>query len=1097
MKQAMKLGQRFAISIGVALTLALAQTTKGVQATAPGASVVTSNGYYICTFTNNGTFSVTSTGIVDVLVVAGGGGGGKTGGGGGAGGMIYSNSYPVVASNYTVTVGGGGAGSTSRNSQGGNGTNSIFGPLVAVGGGGAGSFSLTSGNTGGSGGGSTEGGTAGSSTSGQGHMGGGSASGNVAGGGGGGAGAAGASGVATGNIGGNGGAGSNCSISGAAVYYAGGGGGGGDTAGTGGIGGGGAGTNANANATVGSPITGGGGGGARDSSDLGGNGANGGSGIVIVRYLVDTLLPIIADLPPTNVLSGAAWMNGYLQSNGTSTATVVLYWGSTDGGINAAKWANTNTFVSGQWVNASYPTTNITTLASQDYYYTYAASNASGMVWAQPSVYFTDGALNLAATDASCGTTPSDTATVTVTRPSGCTNGTLTVYYTVTNVTGGAYYNDTVTPASGSLTIPVGQTSATITITPVSPYNLGLPGNIVITLAGGGYLIGSANTATCTLQTLVFTEVANTYFTTTSGTWDYPYNWTVGLPGVGATNAYIGSTASGSTNPATASFNPGDSATAGSLTLGNEAAGRGTLNMSGGTLILNSLTCGNSGTGTIMQTGGVISNASFTIGNNGGSTGQWTIAGGVVSNSGTCYIGSYGMGLLIITNTGSMVGVTLSIGGQVNNYGIGTGTVIVANGGSLGPLGGTLYLVSASYADGSAGNLVVSNTTLSLVPRGISAGNSRNTRANIQIENATLVVSNINLGNAGYVDMEVGGNSVVTNVGSMNLGQNNSATVILHMTGGTWWQLGGLNVANGSAGYPAYTLATLDGGASFLEQSSINVGGCIPGEGTLVVSNALLTTPSYMTIANYGHGTVNVVNASMYLGTWYAAQHGGQAAVNMINATVTNGSVNFGTSGNGANSTTINQIGGTWTVTNGVSFCNSAGNAGAVATYSLSNGVFQLTGGTFLLGEYDSTGQVYMAGTQRVFQVPSVSISQLSSISNNIAKLSGGVDITTTNAGSLNIASNGVISLVFQQGPVAAGNYWGLRWLGTNHVSTLSGFHTAVPPRLTWDTSAISSTYTNQVGIYTGFEGSVGYTYVGLQISRVISPNGGMTIFFR
>lgn len=1086
MKQAMKLGQRFAISIGVALTLALAQTTKGVQATAPGASVVTSNGYYICTFTNNGTFSVTSTGIVDVLVVAGGGGGGKTGGGGGASGMMYSNSYPVVASNYTVTVGGGGAGSTSRNSQGGNGTNSIFGPLLAIGGGGGGSFSLTSGNTGGSGGGSTEGGTAGSSMSGQGHMGGGSASGNVAGGGGGGAGAAGASGVATGNIGGNGGAGSNCSISGAVVTYAGGGGGGGDTAGTGGSGGGGAGSISTANATTGSPNTGGGGGGSRDYMDTAGNGGNGGSGIVIVRYLVDASLPIIADLPPTNVLAGAAWMNGYLQSNGTSTATVVLYWGSTDGGINAAKWANTNTFVSGQWVNASYPTTNITTLASQDYYYTYAASNASGMVWAQPSVYFTEGALSLTATDNSCGTTPSDTATVTVTRPSNCTNASLTVYYTVTNVTSGAYYNDTVTPANGSLTIPTGQTSASITITPVSPYNLGLPGNIVITLAGGGYLIGSANTATCTLQTLVFTEVANTYFTTTSGAWDYPYNWNAGLPGIGATNAYIGSTAAGA-NPATASFNSGDSATAGSLTLGNEAAGRGTLNMSGGTLILNSLTCGNNGTGTIMQTGGVISNASFGIAGGTGSTGLWTIAGGVVTNGGSGWVAYNGNAMLVISNTGSMVGGNISIGNSSGGYGSGKGTVLVANGGSFGPLASTLNICPSYANTGCMGTLIISNATANL-PFGISGPGFASTTANVQLASAMLIVSNISLGGASRADMEVGGNSVVTNFGTLSLG--NSSTTF-HMTGGTWLQQGAMTVNHGGV------LATIDGGGLLLALGGITVGNGGNYGGTLVVSNTSLTTYG-LTIGGGGGGTVNVINASMnVIGGSSWAYSGGNAVFNMINSTVSNGALNISCAANLGNHGTVTQAGGTWTATNSVAFCNSVNDGGNTTAYSLSNGVFQETAGAFTLGDSVTTGQVYMAGTQRVFQVPSISISQLSSISNNIAKLPGGVDITTTNAGSLNIASNGVISLVFQQGPAAAGNYWGLRWLGTNHVAALNAFHTAVPPGLRWDTSAISSIYTNQVGIYTGFEGSVGYTYVGLQISHIITPNGGMTIFFR
>jgi len=60
------------------------------------------SGYRIHTFTNSDTFTVTSGGNVDVLLVAGGGGGG-----GGAGGLIYSNAffdhsgvYPTFASQW-------------------------------------------------------------------------------------------------------------------------------------------------------------------------------------------------------------------------------------------------------------------------------------------------------------------------------------------------------------------------------------------------------------------------------------------------------------------------------------------------------------------------------------------------------------------------------------------------------------------------------------------------------------------------------------------------------------------------------------------------------------------------------------------------------------------------------------------------------------------------------------------------------------------------------------------------------------------------------------------------------------------------------------
>ena len=216
----------------------------------------------------------------------------------------------------------------------------------------------------------------------------------------------------------------------------------------------------------------------------------------------------------------------------------------------------------------------------------------------------------------------------------------------------------------------------------------------------------------------------------------------------------------------------------------------------------------------------------------------------------------------------------------------------------------------------------------------------------------------------------------------------------------------------------------------------------------------------------------------------------------MVNATVTNGALNVSTTGTLGNRSTINQVGGTWTATNSVSFCGAANNGGSTASYSLSNGVFQQTAGTFTLGFGDTTGQVYMAGTQRVFQVPSLSISQVSSITNAIAQIAGGVDITGAATANLSIASNGVIALVYAQDPAVTGMYWGLRWLGTNHVAALTTLHTNVPPRLTWDASGLSAFYTNQgpVGIYTGSESGVGYTYVGFPVTKVLSSRGSLLI---
>jgi hypothetical protein len=218
-------------------------------------------GYVVHTFTSDGTLNIPDTASADVLVVAGGGGGGghdSYGAGGGAGGLIYSTAFSIAAnSSYTVTVGGGGG---VAGDVGGNGANSVFGPLTALGGGG-GSWGGINGGSGGSGGGAYWG-TPGTGlqpdSGGYGNNGGGSG-----GGGGGGAGAAG------GSVYGPGGIGREYSISGVAAYYAGGGDGAGNSSVV--LGGGGR--------PGGVANTGGGGAGANPSAAY-----PGGSGIVIVKY---------------------------------------------------------------------------------------------------------------------------------------------------------------------------------------------------------------------------------------------------------------------------------------------------------------------------------------------------------------------------------------------------------------------------------------------------------------------------------------------------------------------------------------------------------------------------------------------------------------------------------------------------------------------------------------------------------------------------------------------------------------------------------------------------------------------------------------------
>jgi len=260
--------------------------------TASGGTTATYSGYKSHTFTSSGTFSVTSGGLVDILIVAGGGSGGRdNAGGGGAGGVRVSTSvYVTSGTTYTITVGAGGASDT--NDYGGNGGSGFNGNdssalgITSIGGGFGGSAGTdsnqnrTSGGSGGGGAGTESLQTGAAGTAGQGNAGG---SGSFGGGGGGGAGAAGGNGANP--LGGLGGIGiQNNYRTGSNVYYGGGGGagnengtyttraGGSGGGGTGGVGGG-----------TGTANTGGGGGGHTHSQAV--TSSAGGSGIVVIRYI--------------------------------------------------------------------------------------------------------------------------------------------------------------------------------------------------------------------------------------------------------------------------------------------------------------------------------------------------------------------------------------------------------------------------------------------------------------------------------------------------------------------------------------------------------------------------------------------------------------------------------------------------------------------------------------------------------------------------------------------------------------------------------------------------------------------------------------------
>jgi len=293
--------------------------------------------------------------VVDYLVVGGGGGAGGSagdytaGGGGGAGAFRYATSQTLAAGTHSITVGAGGTGGANYSTAGANGSDSVLGSITSNGGGGGGTYSAAPGDSvngsGGGGGlsgssGNRDGGTSGAygNDGGDGTAYGGWGSKSAAGGGG----SAGAGTDGSSGAGGAGGAGTANSITGSSQTYASGGGGAGHSSGgaggtnaANGASGEGNGNNATAN-------FGGGGGGSAVNTGGARAGGNGGSGIVIVRYLTANASGTNATgevIQSANTVSSAKTKVGgtflYKDLHGTNTiGTDLKIYFSCNGGSN-------------------------------------------------------------------------------------------------------------------------------------------------------------------------------------------------------------------------------------------------------------------------------------------------------------------------------------------------------------------------------------------------------------------------------------------------------------------------------------------------------------------------------------------------------------------------------------------------------------------------------------------------------------------------------------------------------------------------------------------------------------------------------------------
>ncbi len=99
----------------------------------------------------------------------------------------------------------------------------------------------------------------------------------------------------------------------------------------------------------------------------------------------------IVNVPATNVTAGTAQLAATVLNTGNNTPVVTIFYGTTNGGTNAANWASNINL----GLESGYAAVTVPDLVSNtQYYFTAQASNAEGIVWAAPPLSFTTSATN-------------------------------------------------------------------------------------------------------------------------------------------------------------------------------------------------------------------------------------------------------------------------------------------------------------------------------------------------------------------------------------------------------------------------------------------------------------------------------------------------------------------------------------------------------------------------------------------------------------------------------------------------------------------------------------------------------------------------------
>jgi T5SS/PEP-CTERM-associated repeat protein len=490
----------------------------------------------------------------------------------------------------------------------------------------------------------------------------------------------------------------------------------------------------------------------------------------------------------------------------------------------------------------------------------------------------------------------------------------------------------------------------------------GATGNLYVTGAGStasvsqGILVGDGGTGTLVIESGASVTSGSAYAAgpaKTYGLTSQPGSGQVVIDGASSVWNVSGNADFGVSGVANVTVqNHGDLSVGGTLTLGDQSTGNGTLTV---------------------QADGSVESGDATLGNQAGASGSalvtgintaWTVDGDLtVGSSGTGNLTVNSNGILTTTGdatlgseAGSLGNATISdagtnwqINGELKVGDNGTGTLLVQNGG-LVSLAGNLALGDSGGS--STGNITLDASRMTVGGTSVTIGGKG--QGTLTVQNAA---------------------AAIFSGASVSLGESSgSAGTLTVQNGNTTMSTGSLTVGGQGTG----TLNLLDT-ASLTTDNSFTLGEDASGVGTATIDNSSMTDTSTLTVGGSGSGTLNIQNGGSLTVQGNDITLGEQAGSNGVlnltgnGSTLTfNGDVTVGKSGTGVFSVASDAhfSGTSMTLASGTGFGGSStGGSGSLdisggSSVSLSqditigkygSGTIALTGSSFLSSQGDVT----------------------------------------------------------------------------------------------------------------------------------------------